>query len=264
MLFCSESFSATKKTWGPVLATLNQEPVFSSTEASPFTQSIDTDLLALYDKEAKAIAEAWQVSEKITGTKASIREKQNQFFHIKFSKLNEAALTSLSRASEASRSHDHRAIAEKIAGIVKASEVARVENVIRYDNTGQVGFCFGRAMFIHHLLLKAGIAPQDLARIFLVGQLLVQEQMWQFHTAILVRDAKEGYLVLDPLQEKVMGYREWMKLTAGYEIKGRYSRARFYITDARKFLPAFGKYDVAQLRLPFLREYFAALAREMN
>lgn len=80
---------------------------------------------------------------------------------------------------------------------------------------------------------------------------MVQKQLWRFHVAVMVR--QHGFLVIDPLQDKPLPYVEWVAITA-YDIKGRSSRARFfYATDPRKFLPAFGAYDVKQLEDPVLK-----------
>ncbi len=245
--------------WGPVLDALNQEPENAIGLVSPISNPASDDLLSLYEKEINSARQ--QKSKKMSPTE---REEENRRVHGKMVALNDLVLAALQKAAADQPALNYRPQAELTLAQIRDNPVARVENVMHYDPSGQIGFCFGRALLIHHQLLKAGVKAQHMARIFVVGQLLLEKQLWQFHTAILVRDAKEGFVVIDPLQPKLMGYREWMTTNAAYEIKGRYSRARFYVTDPRKFLPGATRYDLKQLEHPALKEYFAALAKQMN
>jgi len=257
-LFGSEIFSAPVPKWEKILATLNQDPKSSGA----FIVDIGTDLSKKYDAELSAITTEWKVNGDKSGDVKVLRAKQNKFFHDRIEELNAPTIAALEKSAVPAT--DRRAIAEKVLATIAASPVAKVENVMTYDRTGQVGFCFGRAMYVHYLLLQAGVKPEEVARIFVLGDLRVGELMWKFHTAILVRDPRDGYLVVDPLQPKPMGYRDWMKANAALEIKEPNSRARFYVTDPRKFLPAYGKYDLAQLNDPLLKKYFDSLRREMK
>jgi hypothetical protein len=113
---------------------------------------------------------------------------------------------------------------------------------------------------VHHLLLKGGVPQADMAKLFIFGDLMVHAQIWKFHVAVMVRDSKDGFLVVDPLMEEPMPYLAWINATKKFEIKGDSSRARFYVTDPRKFLPAFGMYHRDQLDEPLLKKYFDELA----
>jgi hypothetical protein len=138
-----------------------------------------------------------------------------------------------------------------------------MENPENYKEGGQVGFCFGRALYLHYLLLKSGVPQNELAKIFVLGELKFGDTFWRFHVALMVRDKAQGFLVVDPLVGEVIGYREWMEKNAAYDVKAPNGRSRFYVTDARKFMPAFGEYDAAQLKEPVLRKYFEGLVQSL-
>ena len=87
----------------------------------------------------------------------------------------------------------------------------------------------------------------------------VDEHLWNFHVAVAIRNPKDGLIVLDPLQDSPLSYQEWAKKTERMDIKFPNSRVRFYITDPRKFLPAFDQYNVEQLHEPQLKQLFDEL-----
>src|SRR5690606_14822446 len=98
----------------------------------------------------------------------------------------------------------------------------------------------GRALLSHHLLIEAGVPAGDIAKIFTVGQLRFDGELWQYHVAILVRDSQHGFVVVDPLHAAPLPYPEWLDINQAYGIKHPLSRVRFYVTDARKFTPSTG------------------------
>ncbi|MFN9069231.1 MAG: hypothetical protein ACK5V3_18555, partial [Bdellovibrionales bacterium] len=64
----------------------------------------------------------------------------------------------------------------------------------KYDPTNEIGFCFGRALFVHLELLRRGVSKDSIKKVFVVGdiveQLNGQEIRWQFHVATAVRDTQ--------------------------------------------------------------------------
>ena len=250
--------------WPPLLKTLNQDP---ENEKIGFEQQIGTDLLSLYREELKSIAQLWKAqpdaskSMKLPETKRAM----NEFFHQEIKLRNAQTFTHIeNKSSEANRNRNFRSLGEKILAKVRENPVAKLEAMQSYDPTGQLGFCFGRALLVHYYLREAGVSQEDIAKIFSAGELRVGHKIWNFHVAVMVRDSEYGFLVIDPIHEKPMPLDDWRALTADFDIKGKLSRARFYVTDPRKFLPSFGAYDIAQLENEHLKSYFTDLALSLK
>ncbi len=186
------------------------------------------------------------------------RNARNAFFHREVQTLNAAAHEWLAPKPEIKTTY--RRQAEIVLASVTQHPVAGIAATAPRERSGEIGYCFGRALLAHYLLLKAGVPSSDLIKVFALGELMMQGQFWRFHVAVGVRDATHGFLMVDPLHPMVLPVAEWLKRTAGYDIKQPLSRVRFYPTDPRKFLPAFGVYDLKQLKEPHLRAYFADLA----
>lgn len=224
---------------------------------------LDEDLLARYERELGDVKGAWEKGHGALTPAVAKKERQavNAFFHQEIQALNAPTLAALDKAPKTTA--DHRKAADAALARVAANPVAKLESIQSYDQGGQVGYCFGRALLVHLFLRQAGVPQADIAKIFTVGELMVERQLWRFHVAVMVRDAAAGYLVVDPLQGKVLPYGEWVQANALYDIKGKLSRARFYVTDPRKFLPSFGAYDVKRFDEPALKRYFDDLGKSL-
>ena len=239
--------------WNHVLSVLNEVP---SPEPSFYSHPVEEDLLSLYAKELAQIKGQLPVAPQGESKKEK-RERENRFIFEKISELNEKTFRSLQALTKGTK--DYSKVAAQVLTQVKRHSVASLESTMKDPRGGEIGFCFGRALLIHYLLLHSGVSQKDIAKVFNVGQLLVGGQMWQFHVAVLLSDPQAGFLVVDPLQETPMPYSEWAEKNRLYEVKGRLSRSRFYVTAPRKFLASYGKYDLTQLEDPLLKSYFAKL-----
>jgi hypothetical protein len=244
--------------WPEILKVLNQNP-----STSHVLQGLDGDLLALYRSELKAIDALWAATPDAKRDKklAETRRLTNVFYHEQVKALNDKTFSALDLAP--SRGKDYAALAQKILDQVRSNPVAKLESWHEYDPSGQLGFCFGRALLSHYLLLKAGVKQDDIGKVFVAGQLRVASRMWTFHVAVLIRDEKQGFLVVDSLLEKPVSLAEWRDRTASYDIKGDFSRARFYVTDPRKFVPTSGGYSQELISEENLKKYFDELALSM-
>lgn len=250
--------------WNPVLKLLNV-PVAKETSLYPHTHSSEEDLLTKNEDELREISDRWKALRGSRDDKSkTTRDQRNRYFHEQVSLLNQDALGKLARVGALPGAPDREGLAQEILQKVAKSQVASLENVRMYPRGGEIGFCFGRALYIHYLLVKAGVPQEQLIKIFTLGELLVGGQVWRFHVALAVRDKKAGFLVLDPLQSKPIPYGDWLKVVSKYDIKGPFSRSRFYVTEPRKFLPAFPEHDLKQLGDPHLKPYFEALVDELN
>lgn len=249
----SDSFA---ERWPPIISFLNiQSP--SLTEIS---HEAATDLLRLRKDELAQIKYKFSQVTKNNLTTIELRNLENKFFYDEISKLNNKTFLSLN--TKAAKDYAH--IAQRILNIIETNNITSSKNTYEFDNSNEIGFCFGRAMLVHYFLIKAGIDPQDILKIFTLGELLVDHQFWHFHVAIMLRDSMHGYIIVDPLFENPLAYKTWIEKIHQYEIKYPFSRARFYITDPRKFLPASGFYDLASLSQQILRGYFNKIIAEIN
>jgi hypothetical protein len=259
----SKSLSA----WASELVFLNQQQDAKNTPQIPFSHPIDADLAKIHQDEMLKLTEAAKLKFGQANSKQpEVRSKINEFYHQEILKQNDSVLSKLLSQPNHDKnlSFDHRLTAAKVLTQLKTHPTANLDATAGYDESGQIGFCFGRAMLAHYWLLKEGIQQNDLAKIFLFGELMVNRQLWRFHVAVILRDKKDGFIVVDPLFEQVLPLQEWLQKTSDFDIKGKFSRAKYYVTDPRKFLPSFGMYHQTQLEDPHLRKYFDDLARHLN
>ncbi len=226
--------------WSPALEMLNHGEKQGS--------YLGDDLSKLYAKELVHIGDLWSKSEQAEG-------KKNQFFHDQIALLNGQEIT----ATHTELRDSYRDILSSVLKEVEAHPTASTKNVYNYDEGDQIGFCFGRALLVHYLLLKHGIPRNRIRKIFALGDLLLIGQFWRFHVAMAVED-KQGLLVVDPLYGEPAMVKDWMDNVEMLDVKRPLSRTRFYLTDPRKFMPASGEYSIDLLKQPELRQYFEDMA----
>ena len=116
----------------------------------------------------------------------------------------------------------------------------------KYDQPNvSIGYCFGRATFVHLMLLKMGVQKNSIRKIWAVGPMKAGGIMWQFHVATAAYTEGKGWLIIDSNHSAPMPIRDWM---AHY---GKQSApegmVRFYASDASKFAFELGKYSRVQL-----------------
>lgn len=154
-------------------------------------------------------------------------------------------------------------LAQNIIDAVEANPVTSSQAVYDFEDGSQIGFCFGRALVIHHMLLKAGVKQEDMRKVFAVGELMFSNQMWNFHVAVMLRDAGGAWMVVDPLQQSPMPLSEWSAAVSSYDIKNPFPRVRYYIADVRKFVPGGGIYNREALAHVSLSAYFDKVAQTL-
>lgn len=111
-----------------------------------------------------------------------------------------------------------------------------------YSQPGEeMGFCFGRAMYMHLLALKLGIQKESIKKIWAVGPMHSDKPgiEWGYHVALLIF-SKQGWIVLDPNSMRVLPIQEWVRI---YSLKSLDGRLRFYATGAEKFGLYSGQYS---------------------
>ena len=155
-------------------------------------------------------------------------------------------------------------IAQNIYQELSTNKVTTVNNVQKYETGDNIGFCFGRALMVHSRLLNRGVKQENIRKIFALGKLTYRQLYWDFHMATMVRGNGNSWVVIDNLFEKPLSHGEWMKRVREMDLGRDLGRTRFYVTDARKFQPAYGAYTVEHFGLPGLKGFFTDLFNSLN
>lgn len=133
----------------------------------------------------------------------------------------------------------------------------------KYDQRDvSIGYCFGRATFVHLMLLKMGVQKESIQKIWAVGPMKAGGIMWQFHVATMAYTETQGWTVIDTNHYRPMPVREWV---AHYNSQAESGKIRFYATDAGKFAFEIGKYSRVQLGLdiPAERDWYKHYFKDM-
>ncbi len=134
-------------------------------------------------------------------------------------------------------------------------------NYDQYDMGRNVGFCFGRAMYMHLQLLRYGVNKDSIKKVFVVGPMQVPGVMWQFHVATVVKSKdSDHWWALDTNLGKPVLLEEWVrhyeKRSTDRSYDGFFSRfldrpvidktksLRFYITEPSKIGPSGWEYNI--------------------
>ncbi len=239
-----------------VVQELNAVDPNHSVDPVPYTHSLTDDLQVTYARELAQVRRA--LPRKIPKAERAAevsRWVQEQNRHVAIF---------LAGSGAGSANLEGMAIAQRIFRELAVNPVTRVDQVSRYDAVGDVGFCFGRAAFVHLQLLRAHVRPADIAKIFLVGRLRHERQLWEYHMATMLRTAPGQWLVIDSLFAEPLPHAEWMRQAAKMDINSKLPQSRFYVTDARKFQAAYPAYRSVDFEIPELRMYFADLFRSLG
>ncbi len=221
--------------------------------------SIETDLLRS-QREELAAAEAISAREQNLTT-----DQKNSIISKILQTKNQELIQELNRLAEDQRKRGIQGITQKQAEQVLASihqhPVVGPKSSRKYDTWDQmIGYCFGRAAYIHWDLLRRGVTPEKIGKIFAVGglrQKISNGFHWDYHMATIVR-AVDDWWVIDPLIGKIMKVDPWMT-DVNQMAANSPSRLRFYFTDAIKLHPIPGAYSLERLLIPEYRGYFQDL-----
>lgn len=120
-----------------------------------------------------------------------------------------------------------------------------------YNRAGrEIGFCFGRATYVHLALLRMGVKKDAIKKIWTVGQ-TGGEVNWIYHVATAVRTTDGNWTVIDNFVNRLVTAQEWATMMRTMTVDGK--KATF-ITDAKKFGPKTGAYSRVQLGLELSRD----------
>jgi hypothetical protein len=158
-------------------------------------------------------------------------------------------LASVNRAQSISSSE-----AVSVLKYMQTHEVVGTEAKPNYKREDvEIGYCFGRATFLHLLLLKMGLQKGSILKVWAVGPQKSSsgEFNWDFHVADIVYVRGFGWMTLDSGVWKPQPLDHWISHHTDQSLDGK---IRFYVTDASRFTPKFDKYSPVQMGLNIDRE----------
>jgi len=143
-------------------------------------------------------------------------------------------------------------------------------NQTSYEQPGtSIGYCFGRAMFVHLWALKHHYRKGQIRKLWAVGTMKTFSTNWAFHVATVVQDAATGeWRVIDSFLSAPIAPRAWFKV---FQAQNKANQdLRLYVTSAEKFTPNLGKYNRVQLGLDlaanedWYRHYFVDMMQTLK
>lgn len=136
----------------------------------------------------------------------------------------------------------------------------------KYNQPGvEVGFCFGRATYVHLALLKLGVNKDSIKKVWAVGPMVTGEIAWDFHVATIVKSTEGSWIVIDSFVGRIMTIEQWIAEISKIAQPGH--KNRYYFTEPKKFSVSLGHYDRIQLGLDlskdqdWYRGYFSDLMK---
>jgi hypothetical protein len=124
----------------------------------------------------------------------------------------------------------------------------------RYKRDGvEIGYCFGRAMYIHLLLLKMGVQKESIRKVWAVGPTRTPDPNvnWGHHISIMVFTKEKGWVTIDTNEVKPQAIQSW---SSTYFEKSIDKLLKLYITEPEKFGIETAKYNPVNLGFKLDRE----------
>jgi hypothetical protein len=190
----------------------------------PAEQDVETKLFDLWEEEVKAGGAAYVEA------------------------LNERTLRALETARPANGAKPFGEFQASVAHRALDTNIVTSDRT-KYEQPGTaIGYCFGRAMFVHLYALHNHYKKAQIRKIWAVGSMKTSYHNWAFHVATMVQDGATGeWRVVDSFMRNPVTPRAWFKVFQGQNQADR--DLRVYVTPAEKFAPDLGKYSRDQLGL---------------
>ena len=165
--------------------------------------------------------------------------------------LNEATVGGLESAPVAANPREFtpesaKSLHQELYQNIVTSERKKYEQ----PNTA-IGYCFGRAMFVHLRGLQLHYPKRQIKKLWVLGHMDAGGLNWSFHVTTIIRDGNGPWRVVDSYLSAPTTPREWLAVFVKQNKEGN---LRLYVTRAEKFTPDLGKYTRAQLGLDLSRE----------
>jgi hypothetical protein len=147
--------------------------------------------------------------------------------------------------------------AERTMDAAVRNPVVSLHQYDKYDPFKKgIGFCFGRAMFVHLYLAINGVNRANIKKAFIVGPM--SKGSWAWHVTTIVqskdRSGREIWLAIDPVAHQVMEVKDWYNHWKRQSDDGKLG---LYITEATKFGASASVYDERGINVPFYNNYFS-------
>jgi hypothetical protein len=146
-----------------------------------------------------------------------------------------------------------------IINVLNRNPVVSMNRYYIYDpeNLG-IGFCFGRAMFVHLELMQRGLDSDSSKKAFVVGSMQTPDGGgWGWHVTTIVQSknslGEEIWLALDPITGVVPVEQWYQKM---YDEFSTDKKLKLYITSSGRFGPTGGEYDQQHIKDDFYNQYF--------
>ncbi|MBT3585182.1 MAG: hypothetical protein HN509_09755 [Halobacteriovoraceae bacterium] len=156
-------------------------------------------------------------------------------------------------------------IARDVLSTLRSHSVVSLYSYDKYDPKNQgIGFCFGRAMFVHLELAMRNLDRDSIKKAFVVGSMSTGDgNSWGWHVTTIAQskdqNGNEVWLALDPVTG-LKTLKEWYK-----EMYNHFStdkKLKIYVTESGKFGPSPGFYSHPNLENQFYNSYFTDLDKE--
>lgn len=168
---------------------------------------------------------------------------------LEMEKLELAKLTAAE--SNSNREAISREQAQKLLNSISPHPVVGQTAYDFYNRAGrEIGYCFGRATYVHLALLKMGVKKDAIKKIWTVG-LTGGSVNWIYHVATAVRTTDGNWTVIDNFVGRLITAQDWATDMRTMTVDGK--KATF-ITDAKKFHPSTGTYSRIELGIGMSRE----------
>jgi hypothetical protein len=152
--------------------------------------------------------------------------------------------------------------AQKILDKIPTHPVVSDKGSQKFDTPDrQIGYCFGKAAYVHVELLRHGVDPRSIAKMFAIGPLTHTQHNWNFHVATMVKAKEGGWWVIDGLESEVLTLEAWKTLVLGWSQTRKTPLVRFYFSDAVKLNPTPGAYSEKTLYVDYYKGFFKELGR---
>lgn len=184
-----------------------------------------------------------------------------------FAQLNEYKISSKDRAPAKPKAEAiNEAQAKIIHDALQSHPIVSVEGSAKYDTRRRmVGYCFGRAAFVHWELLRRGVDPRAIAKLFVIGDLFYENTIWEFHVSTIVRATDGGWWAIDGYGAAPLKLEAWSDRVKTWSHKNTKNLSmRFYFADAVKFLPLPGAYSDERLFTAIYKGFFTDIIRWFN
>jgi hypothetical protein len=149
--------------------------------------------------------------------------------------------------------------------IQQMTESPFVQNENRYSRKEvEMGYCFGRATFMHLHALKLGYKKEQIKKIWVVGPMEADNINWGYHVATIIRSPKGKWFVIDNEVGTPLTPKEWFAHFLPASTDGK---LQVFVTEAEKLFPVAGKYSRFEMgldmqrRQDYYRGYFKDLVK---